>query len=396
MTEPAGSRDWMGYRIARWRSVGGLSQRELAERIGVSREYISMIESGRRPVSTRRLLADLAHALGVRIEDLTAQPIAPRNVEEMVVHALAPAIRRALDGEYPLPHEPRPPGQVAADVHRVQALRAATDWGGLAELLPALLVETARLDGDDGRLLYVRVLFDSATNCQRTGYLDLARRCADLAGVVAGLVGEPVHLAATAYGIGQAALAGGSPHFSLATAERGAELLQTTDADSDDAVGIAGMLHLHSALSAASLDQIERATDHLTEAARLATRVVGDPWLLQFMPANVAVWAVAIACEQAEWDRVPSLVAAVDATALRPTRKARLHADAGRGWYEAGNKDRATAELLIAMQTSPRTTRVLPFVRELTAQLGRDAGRRGGSAELQRLVSLVGIDPLTD
>jgi transcriptional regulator with XRE-family HTH domain len=386
----------MGYRIARWRSLGGLTQRELAERIGVSREYVSMIESGKRPVSTRHLLADLAHALGVRVEELTAQPIPPRNPDEMAVHALAPAIRRALDGEHPPPRQPRPLDQVAADVFRAQTLRATTDWDGFAELLPALLVETARLDGDDGRLLHVRVLFDAATSCQRTGYLDLARRCADLAGVVAAQVGEPIHLAATAYGIGQAALAGGAPHLSLTTAERAAEMLQTTDTGSADTVGLAGMLHLHSALSAASLDQSERASDHLAEAADLATHVVGDPWLLQFMPANVAVWAVAIACEQSDWDRVPDLAAAVDTTALRPTRKARLHADAGRGWYETGNTERTTTELLTAIQTSPRTTRVLPFVRELTAQLARDAGRRGGSAQLQQLVSLVGVDPLAE
>jgi transcriptional regulator with XRE-family HTH domain len=388
----------MGYRIARWRSLAGLTQRELAERIGVSREYVSMIESGKRPVSTRRLLADLAHALGVRVEELTAQPIPPRNADEMVVHALAPAIRRALDGEHPLPYQPRPLGEVAADVDRSLALRrTAASWDSLAQLLPALLVETARLDGDDGRLLHVRTLFVAALTCQRTGYLDLARRCADLAGVVAGQVGEPVHLATTAYVIGQAALTGGSPHLSLATAERSAELLQTSGTDNDDAVGIAGMLHLHSALSAASLGQPDRAADHLAEAAALATRVVGDPWRLQFGPANVSVWAVGIACESADWDRVPELAAAVDTTQLRtPDRRARLHADAGRGYYETGNPERATTELLTAMQTSAQTTRVLPFVRELTAQLARDAGRRSGSVPLQQLVSLVGVDPLAE
>jgi transcriptional regulator with XRE-family HTH domain len=398
MTQPATSRDWMGYRIARWRSLAGLSQRELAERIGVSREYISMIESGKRPVSTRRLLADLAHALGVRVEELTAQPIQPRNAEETVVYALAPAIRRALDGEPPLPSSPRPMDEVAADVTRAQLLRRTpARWDDLAELLPSSLVETAALEGDDGRLLYVRALFEAFITCQRTGYLDLARRCADLAGVVAAQVGEPVHLAATAYAIGQAALAGAAPHFSLATAERGAEMLQTSDSDSDDALGIAGMLHLHSALSAASLGQADRASDHLAEAAELAAHVVGDPWFLQPTPANVAVWAVSVACEQTDWDRVPELAAAVDTTRLRSaSRIARLHADAGRGWYETGDKARAITELLSAMQTEALTTRVLPFVRELTAQLARDAGRSGGSTELRRLVSLVGVDPLAE
>jgi transcriptional regulator with XRE-family HTH domain len=385
----------MGYRVARWRDLAGLSQRQLAERVGVSREYISMIESGRRPVSTRRLLADLAHALGVSVADLTGQPVQPRNGAELVLYSLAPAVRRALDGEDDPPERIRPLAEVAADVDRSLALHMAADWDALADLLPRLLTETAALPGDQGRLLHVRAIESASRTVNNAGYTDLARRCADQAADMAAGVGEPVHIAAVTWSLALAALLGGSARCALAVAEAGAEALQTSGSDDPDAVGIAGMLHLAGALSAAAAGQPARAGDHLAEAAELATHSVGDPWRLEFGPPNVQVWEVAVACELGEWGRAAELAAAVDTTRLRtPDRVSKLHVDAGRGWYGTGDRDRATSELLVAMETSARATRVLPCVREVTAQMARDAGPRGGSQALRHLVSWVGVDPL--
>jgi len=393
MTQP--TRDWIGYRVARWRDLAGLSQRQLAERIGKSREYVSMIESGKRPVSTRRLLAELAHALGVSITDLTAQPIPPRNPEELVLYALAPAIRRALDGEDDPPN-PRPLPEVATDVDRALALRMAADWDALAGLLPRLLAETAAIPGDDGRLLEVRAVANAGWTCYVGGYTDLDRRCAERAATLADQVGEPVHRAMTAWAVAKAALAGGATRYALTVAEAGAEALQTSGTPDPDAPGVAGMLHLAAALSAGANSQSGRAADHLAEAAELAEQSTGDPWRMEFGAPNVGVWTVAVACELGEWGRAPELAAQVDVTRLRtPDRRARLHIDAGRGWYEIGNPERATEALLTAMGISARATRVLPCVREVTAQMARDAGPRGGSSELQRLVAWVGVDPLS-
>jgi transcriptional regulator with XRE-family HTH domain len=394
MAEPTPARDYIGYRVARWRDIAGLSQRQLAERVGVSRQYIQMIESGNRPVSRRGLLADLAHALGVSITDLTAQPTTPRNRDELVLYTLAPAIRRALDREDP-PPEPRPLAEVAADVDRALALRMAADWDTLAELAPRLLTETAAIPGDEGRLLQIRALANAGWTAQNVGFLDLGRRCADQAAALAAAVGEPLHIATTAYALGQAALAGGSSRRAVAVACEAAERLQSGPFEGD-AVAIAGMLHLVTALAAGALGRPEQAAEHLAEAGDLARFAVGDPWSLEFGPANVGVWSVAAACELGDWGRAPELAAAVDTGQLRtPDRVSRLHVDAGRGWYEVGQPERATDELLAAMETSARATRVLPCVREITGQLARDAGPRGGSERLRRLVTWVGVDPLS-
>jgi DNA-binding XRE family transcriptional regulator len=52
-----------------WREHRGLAQRELAERVGIQKAYLSQIESGRR-VGSIKVLAGLAAILEVAIEDL--------------------------------------------------------------------------------------------------------------------------------------------------------------------------------------------------------------------------------------------------------------------------------------------------------------------------------------
>src|SRR5262249_48223879 len=156
-----------------------------------------------------------------------------------------------------------------------------------------LLAETEAIPGDDGRLLQVRTLANAGWTCRKGGYLDLDRRCAERAVTLAEQAGEPVHRAGAAYALGQAALAGGSARYALTAAEAGAEPLQPSGTPDPDATGIAGMLHLVSALSSGADNQPGRAGDHLAEAAELAERSTGDPWRLEFGAPNVACWRIA-------------------------------------------------------------------------------------------------------
>ena len=59
----------MAKRIKEWRIKRGLSQRELADESGVSREYIARIELGQHD-PTLSTLEKLANALGVKVAKL--------------------------------------------------------------------------------------------------------------------------------------------------------------------------------------------------------------------------------------------------------------------------------------------------------------------------------------
>lgn len=60
----------VGDAIYLLRKQAGMSQRELAQRSGVERSYISMIESGQRDSPSRTILTSLAEALGLTVREL--------------------------------------------------------------------------------------------------------------------------------------------------------------------------------------------------------------------------------------------------------------------------------------------------------------------------------------
>jgi putative transcriptional regulator len=60
-------------RLREHRSAAGLTQAELAERVGVSRKTVNTVENGVFVPSTELALR-LARALGTRVEDLFALP----------------------------------------------------------------------------------------------------------------------------------------------------------------------------------------------------------------------------------------------------------------------------------------------------------------------------------
>lgn len=62
-----------GIRISELRRKRGVTQKQLAKRLDLSREYIAQIEQGKRVVSLWRLF-QIARALGVTVSGLTSPP----------------------------------------------------------------------------------------------------------------------------------------------------------------------------------------------------------------------------------------------------------------------------------------------------------------------------------
>lgn len=59
------------YRIAAYRARNHMTQAHVAGRAGITREYLSMIENGRRAADKHSLLAAIARALGIDVTALT-------------------------------------------------------------------------------------------------------------------------------------------------------------------------------------------------------------------------------------------------------------------------------------------------------------------------------------
>ena len=65
-----------GSAVRRLREAQGLSTEQLAQAIKKDRTYIWRIETGRRPYGSPRSRLDIAHALGVSLDDITLVEIA--------------------------------------------------------------------------------------------------------------------------------------------------------------------------------------------------------------------------------------------------------------------------------------------------------------------------------
>lgn len=395
-----GRQDWIGLRVARWRDIAGMTQQELAERVGASREQISRLENGHRPVTDRRLLYALASALGVDVVDLTDQPAQVRTRHDLAVYSAVPALRGALDDE-PDDTGPIDAAALAARVDRAMAARMACDYEALAAVLPSAMADSRRLadaSGDGAELglgLFVRTAVCAALAVKPFGYVDLAARLAERAQLAADRLARPVEHSAASFAAAQCALASGTVggrQRSLATSIAAAD--QLGDSGDDDALTWYTMLHLHAGLSAAALGDSDDAIAHHHEAAVTSTRLRSDPWRMEPMPGNIGVWRAALALDNGEPTRAPEYARRVEVPPIRTKqRRAHLHIFAGRGAYAAGDTASAVQHFLQADEVAPSELRTRPSVKEVVGQMVRDARRRG-SEELRDLATRVGVDPL--
>jgi len=395
--------DWIGWRVAGLRVAAGMTQQELADRIGKGKSYISMIENGERPVTKRSLLLALATALGVRPDDLTGEPRRPESPTELAAHRMAPAIRVAIE-EPDTPIRPRPLTVLGRQVDEARVAQMACDYPRLTELLPPLIAEaretyyTGPNDGmrRDALAVLVRACMTAAFTLKTLGHLDLAVRLAERMDLAAAKLGEPVHVAAAHFTLAQMALAQGARTRSYNLAARAADTLQV-DLGSDERLCWYGMLHLHAAMSAASLGDYPGAETRLDEAAQVAQHVAGDPWRMEFGPTNVQIWRVGVALENGdcgESHRAPDLARQVDQSKIRTVnRRARLYIDMGRGLYMDGRSEDATQAFLMAGSIAEQELRRAE-VQEIVGQMVRDARRAGGYDQLRALAVRAGIDPL--
>ena len=85
----------MGKRVLKQRQLIGLTQQELAERIGVSTSFVGHVERGTRKASLETLVA-LSNALGVGVDYLLAGSLQSSPDEENPSGAMDPNRRLVI------------------------------------------------------------------------------------------------------------------------------------------------------------------------------------------------------------------------------------------------------------------------------------------------------------
>lgn len=393
MTGSVDSRqNWIGYRVASWRRVQDMSQQGLADTMGVSREYISMIENGRRAVTRRATVDALADALGIGPEDLTGQPVRPLTRAEHAVYTMASDIRRALD-EPDTTRDIRPIEELAADADRMLSLRMEGDWEEVPRVLPGLLTETtvAAENGERGLAAHVKTLLSCSANVRFIGFIDLGRLFAERAMDAARRLGDPEHLGAATFFLAQSVMQCGGRARSEAMA------VQMADSLPDDTPGCREwivMLNLQAGFSAAMLGKVDEEQARFEEAATQARRTFTDAWFMEPKIANVDNWRIAGALEDGNAEQAPDLARRVDLTQLKTVdRRSRWWFDTGRGWFARGDHDQCIRAFLKADEMYPLSLWTKPQALEITGAMVRDAKTGRGSTELRALCAAVGLDP---
>lgn len=396
----------VGRRIRDIRSWRDVSLRATAELAGISPSYLSLIETGERPLQKRSTLEAIARALRVSPTELGAMPTAgvvDRDVGR-ALDALADVENALTDvalGEETMQARAWP--AVSANVdHLCAVLGPKADLAGQMALIPGLIRELNALYVSEPR--------------HRRAVLEALMLTYDMAAVAAKKVGaRSAPALATGYMRQVAEELGELSWIGFARFERAQTLgsgsrvrarelavLAAGDLEShldeDPVRQLYGMLHLNAALASAALGEHDSSSAHLQEAREAAERAP-DPdglgWAnMSFSRTNVQVWEVALAIEMGDAGKVPELAARIHAEKMTSwSRQGAYYADLGRALATTrGRADEAVSALVRAESLAPVATRANVWVRETVSDLLRRV-RRDASAgrELRGMAYRMGL-----
>lgn len=390
----------IGERIRTCRRYRGVSLQVLADRAGLSKSFLSMVENGHRHLERRRDLVAIAGALQVSMTDLTGQPYPPAGPGDGGAHATVPGVRTALMA-HSLEHTPatatRPSERLVADTVEVMTLRQNCQDAAVGRNLGWLLPElhAAALHGDDpDRALRALVLATKAATSwlKSLGYHDLAWIAADRGWHAALRLDDPVYIAAADYSRAQA-LSGLGAHDQIAAiAARAAE---DTPRTTNEGLEVFGMLRLTQALTATTTGAGDPGAA-LSEAREVATHTgQGIAFWFMFGPANVAQWEMDMALERGEPDAAVATAETLDPRGiLVDSRRAAYWIHYGIALAQMRGRDPdAIAALRNAEHLAPDRVHNSPRVRDLIVVMLQRTRRNAGSRDLRGMAHRIGVAP---
>ncbi|MBP5879023.1 helix-turn-helix transcriptional regulator [Streptomyces sp. LBUM 1477] len=380
-----------GKRVRFYRKRRGLSQRQLGDLLGRSEDWVYRVESERIPVNNVKMLADLAHALRVHVEDLQGTPTL---LDDHGPHtASIPAIRmalmqsRRLAGSLYDDRETVRLERLSFAVEEAWRLYQNCHFARLGACLPGLLADArmamhARTTGTEHAetlRLFALACHVAAVLLRKLGETNLAWTAVDQGDMAAAECGDPATMLALRRGVAHVQLGAGMPAEAVSVTLDAADDLEHGWWRSTPAsLSLYGTLFLNGSVAAARMRNRALA-DHMMGKADEAARLLGgdsnEMWT-SFGPSNVEIHRLALALEFEDIQLAVDVAPSVRAAGLPIERRGRARLDVARAYAEAGRTDEAIDHLKRAYWTAPEQIKAHEFARDLARRLHKRSRRR--------------------
>ncbi|MFJ7342438.1 MULTISPECIES: helix-turn-helix domain-containing protein [Streptomyces] len=380
-----------GKRVRFYRKRRGLSQRQLGDLLGRSEDWVYRVESERIPVNNVKMLADLAHALRVHVEDLQGTPTL---LDDRGPHAASiPAIRialmqsRRLAGSLYDDRETVRLERLSFAVEEAWRLYQNCQFARLGACLPGLLADarlatqerTSSTEHAESLRLFALACHVAAVLLRKLGETNLAWTAVDQGDMAAAESGDPATMLALRRGVAHVQLGASMPAEAVSVTLDAADDLERGWWRSTPAsLSLYGTLFLNGAVAAARMRNRALA-DHMMGKADEAAHLLGgdsnEMWT-SFGPSNVEIHRLALALEFEDVQLAVDVAPSVRATGLPIERRGRARLDVARAYAEAGRTDEAIDHLKRAYRTAPEQIKAHEFARDLARRLHKRSRRR--------------------
>ncbi|MEU4918834.1 helix-turn-helix transcriptional regulator [Streptomyces parvus] len=411
------ARHELGALIRIGREERGWRQADLGVRIGCSASTVSRLEQRghhadlrllRRAASEVGLPTDvLAECLGLARSTATrVAPVGPRVEEDpmrrrtlLAAAGLAAPAQLLAGMDTALAATPDPTGSsVPLDV-RLAAARSAFDAARndhLLKVLPGLLADAhdsarrTRTDAAYGALSSTYSLASQVLT--KVGRYEQSRLTADRASVYADLSGSSLVVAAAARELSIVLRHQNQP----AAAERlilsAVTQVEATGLTTEtEASAYAQMLCTTSYTAAVAGDR-QQAFTLIREASRAARDLATGPpagRLFSVTTASVDLYAVSVHWALGDAGAALEAGRGLRAAQFRTAeRRARMHTDLARAWWQWGKPEQTTTELLSAVRVSPGEVRDRPAIRRMVTEIHSRHPRTTGIKDLVKAAGL--------
>lgn len=402
--------DRLAGEIKSFRVRAGLSQRELADRVGYTREYISRAERHASGVPSEELVRVIDSAVsadGVLLRLHQAAKVEQHGRRETVsdlgtvdhgdeIRSGVLRLRRVLNTRDLVTSEwAGSVEQLARAATHLTELRLQARYAQIARQVPDLLAAILSARPRDARGLghTLTLAYRAADGLAfKYGYTDLSARLIELMAGAAENTGDELLLGAVSYVRTETFFATDD----LEPAERilvdAVDRTSAKTRNTEAGMATRGSLHMRAAVVAARSGDVDAAREHLAEARVMAERVREGVYLgTAFGPDSVRVHDVSVNVDLGD-----SPTAVERAGTWRPPeqlpaeRRSHYFIDLARAHVDVGSDDDAHEALRTARQIAPQHVRQHPHVRQSLATLIRR--RSGQDPDLRNFARWVGLN----